>query len=138
MQVQMNGELNPLTLAENRVPFSLLFNNFSNAIFNNSRGREKLGWKTVAAILSHFAPNNAVQMKRNHNALQNNTLIIISHHSVQYVLSTPGEIRTDTLMRRRNVLSNRSPSLEHRMACSGVVCYFSSPVWGQNHVMGFF
>lgn len=64
-----SGELDPLTLAENRVLFSLLFNNFSNAIFNNSAGGEGVGWKTVTAILSHFTPNNAVQMKRNHNAL---------------------------------------------------------------------
>lgn len=64
-----SGELDPLTLAENRVLFSLLFNNFSNAIFNGSRGRGKAGWKTVTAILSHFASNNAVQMKRNHSAL---------------------------------------------------------------------
>lgn len=64
-----SGELDPLMLAEKRVLFSFIFNHFSNVIFNNSTGRGKVGWKTVTAILSHFTPNNAVQMKRNHNAL---------------------------------------------------------------------
>lgn len=64
-----SGELDSLILAENRVLFSLVFNNFSDVIFNSSRGRREVGWKTVTAILSHFTPNNAVQMKRNHNAL---------------------------------------------------------------------
>lgn len=41
-------------------------------------------------------------------------------------------------MRRRNVFSNRSPSLEYIPGCSGAVCYLSSHAWGKNHVTDFF